>query len=164
MTASEKVHQIIKQAGFNDSDVAKELNISRQNLSDKMKRGTLRAETLFKIMDIIGVEVKFYKKSTGKEIREYIRGDGRPVKAYVDSKLYNTKTSDALANNFYSDGKNKYNDGRARELYIDREGNYFFAEYFEEEGKKDKINPISAYDAAEFISIYGTTIYKEPKE
>ena len=39
----------------------------------------------------------------------------------VDRVVYDTAESDALANNFYEDGENKFTDGEALELYIDKE-------------------------------------------
>ena len=79
----------------------------------------------------------------------------------VDRVIYDTAASDALANNFYADGKNEYSDGMAMELYIDQNGRYFFACYSNLEGVKDRILPISASDAATFIRRYGTATHKE---
>ena len=45
----------------------------------------------------------------------------RFIKAMVDRVVYDTAESDALANNFYEDGENKFTDGEALELYIDKE-------------------------------------------
>ena len=112
-------------------------------------------------MDSIGVDVTLTNRATGKEIRLPTEGVGRRVKAMVDRVIYDTAASDALANNFYADGKNEYSDGMAMELYIDQNGRYFFACYSNLEGVKDRILPISASDAATFIRRYGTATHKE---
>ena len=82
----------------------------------------------------------------------------------VDRIIYDTASSDAIANNFYADGENEYTDGKALELYMDKEGRYFFAEYSSWEGVKDRITPVNAEAAASFIEKYGTEIDKAPKE
>ena len=48
-------------------------------------------------------------------------------------------------------------------LAIDKEGRYFFAEYSNWEGGKDRISPVSAAEAAAFIEKYGTELDKKPK-
>ena len=81
----------------------------------------------------------------------------------VDRVTYDTAASNAISNNFYADGVNEYTDGKAMELYIDKEGRYFFAEYSNWEGGKDRISPVSAAEAAAFIEKYGTELDKKPK-
>ena len=49
------------------------------------------------------------------------------------------------------------------ELYVDDEGRYFFAEYTNWEGVKDRITPVSARDAAVFIDKYGTDLPPWPE-
>ena len=81
----------------------------------------------------------------------------------VDRVIYDTAASEAIANDFWADGENEYNDGKALELYIDKENRYFFAEYSSWEGVKDRICPVSAEDAATFIEKYGTTLFRDHK-
>lgn len=162
MPAIELIAAALKATGKTQAEAAAKIGWVPQQFSARVSRNSFRADDFLDILNGIGVEVKLVVKETGKEVRELVPGAGRRVKRKVDHVLYDTAESTAIANNFYSDGENKYNDGRARELYIDSEGRYFFAEYSENDGEKDRINPISGADAAEFVERYGTEINKEP--
>ena len=164
MPSKELITAALKATGKTQAEAAARIGWVPQQISARMTRNTLRADEFLDILNGIGVDVKLYDRETGLEIKERVAGAGRKVKRMVDHILYDTSESNAIANNFYSDGRNKYNDGRARELYIDHEGRYFFAEYTENDGEKDRINPVSAADAAEFIERYGTEINKSPEE
>ena len=59
-------------------------------------------------------------------------------------------------------GVSEYKDGEACELYVDKKGRYFMAEYHED--GKDRIRSVSPSVAAAFIEKYGTKIEKGPKE
>ena len=163
MTAIEMMLTAIKTKGYTNAKVCELMGWFPQQLSQRICRNSIKADELLKILELIGVDVKMYDKKTGKEIVGYSSGAGRSARGMVAGVKYSTANSLALANNFYADGVNMFSDGRARELYIDMNGNYFFVEYTEIPGEKDRINPISARDAADFISIYGTEIHKEPK-
>ena len=80
----------------------------------------------------------------------------------VDKVFYDTGAADALSNSFYEDGVSEYKDGEACELYVDKKGRYFMAEYHED--GKDRIRSVSPSVAAAFIEKYGTKIEKGPKE
>lgn len=163
MPARELIVAALKETGVTQAEAAAKIGWIPQQLSARFARNSLRADEFLDLLEAIGVEIKLVVKDNGKEIHEHKSGSGRPVRRMVDKIYYDTATSDALANNFYSDGVNKYNDGRARELYVNSDGRYFFAEYSENEGEKDRINPVSASDAADFIERYGTTIQKQPQ-
>ena len=47
--------------------------------------------------------------------------------------------------------------------YVDNEGRYFFTEYTNWEGMKDRITMVSARDAAVFINKYGTDLQRGSK-
>ena len=47
--------------------------------------------------------------------------------------------------------------------YVDNEGRYFFTEYTNWEGMKDRITMVSARDAAVFINKYGTDLHRGSK-
>lgn len=164
MPAKEMIAAALKATGNTQAEAAARVGWVPQQFSARMSRNSLRADEFLDILNGIGVEVKLVNRETGQEIKERIPGAGRRVKRMVDHVLYDTAESNAIANNFYADGMNKYNDGRARELYVDSEGRYFFAEYTENDGEKDRINPVSGTDAAEFIERYGTEINKCPAE
>ena len=164
MTAIEMLLTAIKAKGYTNARVSELMGWVPQQLSQRISRNSIKADELFQIFERIGVEFKMFDKDTGKEIVGFSTGAGRPVRGVVSGVKYSTANSFALANNFYADGVNKFSDGRARELYLDMEGNYFFVEYSDRDGEKDRINPVSARDAADFIAIYGTEIHKEPIE
>ena len=154
MTSKELVQTALRQVRISQAEAAARVGWIPQQLSSRLVRGSLNADEFLNVLDKIDVDFVMINRKTGKEIRKIATGEGRRVKRMVDGVTYDTSYSEALANNFFADGKNKYNDGRARELYIDSEGRYFFAEYSENNGTKDRINPVSASDAAEFLERY----------
>lgn len=154
MSSKDILSACLKAVGKTQAETSALIGWSPQQLSARLVRNSMRADEFLLIMDAIGIDVKFFRKGTDKEIKEHVPGEGRRVKGVVDKVMYDTAMSDAIANNFYADGKNKYNDGRARELYVDSEGRFFFAEYCEGEENRDRINPVSALDAAEFTERY----------
>lgn len=162
MPAKELIVAALKATQNTQAGIAAKVGWVPQQFSARMTRNSLRADEFLDILNAMEVEVKLIDTRTGKEIRERIPGAGRRVRRMVDQIIYDTDESSALANNFFSDGVNQYNDGRARELYINPDGRYFFAEYTENFGEKDRINPISGSDAAEFIEKYGNAINKKP--
>lgn len=162
MNAKDAIAAAIKSTGTTQKDVAAKVGWTPQQINTRLTKGTLRADAFLDLMDKMGVDVTFTNRKTGKEIRTPVAGTGRRVRAMVDRVIYDTAESDALANNFYADGQNEYADGMAMELYIDREGRYFFAYYSNMDGVKDRIVPVSASDAASFIYRYGTASHSEP--
>jgi len=163
MTSKELLTAAFKATNTAQGDGAKKIGWTKQQLSSKLVRNSLRADEFLAILDAIGVDIEFKVRETGQPVTARIPGAGRRVRRMVDKVIYDTAAADALANNFYADGVNEYVDGRAMELYIDKEGRYFFAEYSEWEGTKDRITPVTANAAATFIEKYGTEIHKEPK-
>lgn len=161
MNAKDTITAALKSVGLTQKEAAAKIGWSPYQINAKIAKGTIRADAFLNLMDSIGVDVTLTNRATGKEIRMPTEGVGRRVKAMVDRVIYDTAASDALANNFYADGKNEYSDGMAMELYIDQNGRYFFACYSNLEGVKDRILPISASDAATFIRRYGTAAHKE---
>lgn len=164
VTAKEAILAALKETGKTQVDATASIGWLPQKLSGKFLRNTLRADEFLELLDAIGVDVILQVRETGRIVKARIAGAGRRVRKMVNGVIYDTAESDALANNFYADGVNEYSDGRAIELYLDREGRYFFAEYTNIEGVKDRIIPVSGEDAAEFITKYGTKIHKGPTE
>lgn len=162
MTSKEMLVAAIKTAGTSQAKAAQAIGWVPQQLSSRLTRGSLGADEFLSLLEAIGVDITLKVKATDREVKVHrVEGAGRRVRCSVDRVIYDTQNSDALANNFYADGINEYNEGKALELYIDNEGRYFFAEYSEWDGVKDRITPVSAEVAASFISKYGTQIHKE---
>lgn len=135
-----------------------------QKLNDKLARGSIKSQELLDIMDVLGIEVVLRVKETGKEINVGEQGHGKRIRAMVDGVIYDTASSRILASSFYADGVNEYNNGTAVELYADRDGRYFFAEYSEWDGVKDRVCPVSSSVAADFIERHGLGVHKGKKQ
>lgn len=163
MTSKEALAAALKGTGKTQAEAAVKIGWVPQQLSARLARGSLRADEFLELMDAIGVDVVLKVRDSGEILKAHIPGAGRRVRGMVNRVIYDTASADALANNFFADGVNEFQDGRAVELYVDREGRYFFAEYTNWEGAKDRITPVTANDAAAFIERYGTEIHKAPK-
>lgn len=154
----------LKETAITQAEAASRIGWTPQRLSARLTRNTMRADDFIELMDAIGVDITLTVHDTGALIKPHIQGAGRRIRAMVNKVIYDTNYADALSNNFYANGVDQYVDGRAIELYIDREGRYFFAEYTNLDGVKDRITPISAGDAATFIERYGTELFRKPIE
>lgn len=164
MTSKEVLSAISKELNLSQAEIARRSGMTPVQLSARITRNSIRADEFLSMLDAVGVDVKMVVRESGRELKTNTSGAGRRVRGMVDKVIYDTAASDALANNFYADGVNEYSDGRASELYVDKEGRYFFAEYTSWEGGKDRILPVPAAEAAAFIEKYGTELHKAPKE
>lgn len=164
MTAQEALAAALTATGHTQAEGARVIGWQPQRLYQRLVRGTLKVDELFQILDAIGVDFQMTVRETGKPVSVHIPGYGRRVRAMSDRVIYDTAASDALSNSFYEDGVHEFGvDGRASELYIDRDGRYFLAKYTNVEGEKDRVQAISGDLAAAFIEKYGTQIDKRPK-
>ena len=158
MTANDALKLAVKSVGKTLTQGAAAIGWTKQQLSNKMNRSSLRVDDFLDILNGIGVEFVMINKSTGTVIEDS-GVSSRAIRKQVGRVTYNTAFSIEAANNFYQDGKNKFTDGSARVLYIDREGRYFFVEH--SEGPSDtKVIPATAKEAADFIEKFGTTLEK----
>lgn len=164
MTSREAIVAGLKATGTTQAEAATKIGWSAQQLSGRLMRNSMRADEFLEFMDAIGVDVSFTVRESGAALKTHTPGAGRRVRAMVDKVKYDTEAASALANNFYADGVNEYHDGKAMELYVDDQGRYFFAEYTNWEGAKDRITPVTGRDAATFIERYGTDLHRKPKE
>lgn len=161
MSAKEMLTAALKATGMTQAEAARMMGCNPQWLSARLVRNSLRADEFLALMDKIGIDVTFTVRETGASVKEQIKGAGRRIRKMVNRVIYDTAASNALANNFYSDGVNEYTDGRAMELYLDANGTYFFAEYTSS-GAGDHITVATPEEAAAFIMKYGTEINKGP--
>lgn len=162
MASKEILEAVLRDTNTSKAAAAAKIGWLPQTLSNRLRLKTMRADEFLELMEALGVNITYTLKETGAVVRVRIPGAGRKVRKMVDGIVYDTSTASALSNNFYSDGVNEYTDGMARELYKDSENRFFFAEYSSLEGVKDRIIPITANDAADFIKKYGTEIDKKP--
>lgn len=162
MTAKDALVAALYRTGHTQESAARLIGWNGQQISQRLARNSMRADELLTLMDAIGVDVTFTVRKTGEVLREHTTGHGRLVHGTVDKVFYDTGAADALSNSFYEDGVSEYKDGEACELYVDKKGRYFMAEYHED--GKDRIRSVSPSVAAAFIEKYGTKIEKGPKE
>ena len=161
MTTREVLSAILLTAGKSQADVAAMMGWSPQSLSQRLVRDTLRSDDFLKIVELLGIEVTFTVKDSGKIVKIRNAGHGRRLRKMSDRVIFDTTRADAISNSFYADGTNEYDEnGEAQELYIDDEGRYFVAEYHTD-ASKDKIRAVPASLAVAFIEKYGTTIEKK---
>ena len=163
MTAKDILDNVFRDTGTTQAEAAEKIGMTPKQLSDRMVRDTLKVGTFIKILEAVGVDAKFIVKATGKEIRVGRKGYGDRVRCMVDRVTYDTLYSDALSNDFFDDGVNEFKDGKASELYQDKLGRYFIAEYYNFEGAKNRITPVTKEYAEEFIKTHGEDLKTDRK-
>lgn len=155
MNAKDALDTALQYTDATKKKAAELIGWTPSQLSVRISRGSLRADDFLNILDKLGIDVQYVDRKTGKPVRVPVRGHGRRVVRMVNLVTYDTAESDAITSNFYADGKNEYNDGMAMELYMDKEGRYFFAQYSSLGGVRDSIIPIGKEDAMTFMAKYG---------
>lgn len=70
LTTAEKIKVIMKHNNFTMTELANQLNCSRQNLSNKMSRNNFDERELTAIADVLGceLEINFINRATGEKI------------------------------------------------------------------------------------------------
>ena len=70
LTAAEKIKVIMKRNNFTMTELANQLNCSRQNLSNKMSRNNFDERELTAIANALGyeLEINFINRETGEKI------------------------------------------------------------------------------------------------
>ena len=70
LTTVEKIKVIMKRNNFTMTELANQLNCSRQNLSNKMSRNNFDERELTAIADVLGceLEINFINRATGEKI------------------------------------------------------------------------------------------------
>ena len=163
---TDAVKNLIARKGYSQTEVAQIIGSTKQNLNNKITSGSIRADDWMKILDAIGIDVVFVDRETGAVLPAteitYKRGYGPPTKGVFDGVKYDTQKADAISNTFFLDGKNEYCNGRAEELYLDRNGRYFIVAY--KENGKSKITAVSPMIAAAFVEKYGNKDEPNPNE
>ena len=61
-----KVEALLKLKGLNISDYARFMNVSRQQISNKKKTDTFRADDLIQLAELTNTQLSFTDKETGK--------------------------------------------------------------------------------------------------
>lgn len=70
LTTAEKIKVIMKRNNFTMTELANQLNCSRQNLSNKMSRNNFDERELTAISNALGceLEINFVNRETGEKI------------------------------------------------------------------------------------------------
>ena len=70
LTTAEKIKVIMKRNNFTMTELANQLNCSRQNLSNKMSRNNFDVRELTAIANALGceLEINFINRETGEKI------------------------------------------------------------------------------------------------
>ena len=70
LTTAEKIKVIMKRNNFTMTELANQLNCSRQNLSNKMSRNNFDKRELTAIANALGceLEINFVNRETGEKI------------------------------------------------------------------------------------------------
>lgn len=147
MTVKECVEAALECGEKTHYDVARSMGVSERLFTRRLNSGTFTAEQFLQICDICGVDVRLVLRRNEADIFAQCAGVGKRVRRVVNGMVYDTEHAVAMSNNFDASVI------PARELYRDRDGNYFFAEYSGTE--RDKIVPCDSEDAAKFISENG---------
>lgn len=144
--------------------VGEMMNQLPQSIGQKINvRESVRADEFFDILNKMGIDIMFYVRKTGEVLMKDPKKHGRQVVGMSDGIMYNTNEGTLLASSFYADGVNEYGlDGKAQELYIDKKGRYFVAEYSNEETDKGRVRSVPEFMANAFIKQYGVDDTKTP--
>ncbi|MCK4817928.1 hypothetical protein KA005_19305 [bacterium] len=71
------------------------------------------------------------------------------MKRVINKKAYDTEMATRIATNDFSDGTNKFNCGRTKDLYRTKKGNYFVVHLTCWQGEHDSLTPLSQGEAIE---------------
>lgn len=154
MKAVDSLAVALRATNTTQAEAAARVGWVPQQLSSRITRNSLKADEFLEILEAIGVEVVFVDKSTGLAIN--LASPKRRVKKMVNRVIYNNVAATYVADNFYADGENEYGeDGYATELFVDKEGRYFFVDYHKDDPKQDEIRVTSKSAVDDFIEKYG---------
>lgn len=141
---------------------------------EKIGHPSIQMNAVFNIIRLCGLNVKFVREKDKKEIlvneRPFVKGIGSSIRRTVNSGrgvsyTYDTRFADAIANDFYRDGKVVYQDGCGKELYRDLNGKYFFVKYVSNSKAKIKVIAATEDEARDFVKKYRLEEqYPEPNE
>ena len=155
MTANEVLTAAIDVNKTTQAETAKRFGWTAQQLGQRMKRNSIRTDEFFGLMDILGIDVVFSVRATGEVLKPHIEGHGPRVVGMSDGVRYDTAMSEPIASSFFEDGVHEYGpDNRAQELYVDREGRYFLAEYTLVAGEKNRVRSVPKNVADAFREKY----------
>ena len=159
MRAKEVFAAALKEVGMTQKEAANLSGTTELRIGQRINmRETIHADEFFHILDSIGIDTVFYVRKTGALLVKEPK-HGKRVTGMSDHVKYDTDAAHLLASSFYADGEHEYgDDGKAQELYVDREGRFFVAEYSCNEDEPDRVRSVPINMAIAFIKQYGLPV------
>lgn len=148
MTASEMVRAALTARKLTQNELAEYMGWSKQNLSYRLKAGTLTFDELVKALRFAGYEVKVVE-AAGNELPHLGNSTSPQMVQMVNGVTYDTSKAESLCTSKSSDGDKFY-----MELFKDPSGAYFMAYYQLSEYGISHISPMTKAASAEFWSRY----------
>ena len=101
--------------------------VPAQVIRDRYLRNSFIADEMLLVLENLDMEVKYISRRTNMEIKVTENPSQLSKQGSSHGMWFNTNSSVLLADTYYLDGVNKYNNGEAEELFIDKNGVYFIA-------------------------------------
>ena len=103
---------------------------ARQGIFKKVKSGTIKATDLMKALECIGMSLRI--ESDGMLIPDRNAAGERVVRVLKGDR-YDTKRCCPIANSFYRNGADRFQDHAAEEMYFDPEKRRYFVVHYGDE-------------------------------
>lgn len=147
MNVAETVKELIKKTDFQQAEVARLMDWTPQNLSNRLGRNTLYAEDFMKLLDVMGYKAIIVEKDSEEEVKTRKRGIAPRLQMMVNGVKYDTYKADAVCHRVIA------KDCMFHELYKTDDGNYFLAQVMLFEGGVDSITPVSEEAAEKLMNV-----------
>lgn len=165
MSVSGNILDMIKyEQKVTQEEIARKVGWHPQRISRKSGKDNFTVAELANIAGQYGYDLTIVSREDGHVPMGRTPGIGRRLIKTIKGRRYDTNSASAMSSSFYEDGENRYTNGIAEELYMDRNNNFFLAVYVENPNLRDNIVPITAEEAAAFIEEHGVKVDKGPKE
>ena len=146
MNIAETVKELIKMSDLQQAQIARLMDWTPQNLSNRLGRNTLYAEDFVKLLDVLGYKMIIVEKESEEEVKTRKRGKAPRLQKMVNGVKYDTYRADAICY------KETVKDCMFHELYRTDDGEYFLVQVMLYEGGVDSIAPVSKEAANILIS------------
>lgn len=146
---------IIAKEGISAREASRRCGFHDQRLTQAiMQRESITANELFSVLDVLDVSCTFFLNESGKRLRRY-ETHREIVTGNSDTIRFSTAVSKLLASSLYADGENEFGpDGKAIDLYIDKEGRYFIVEHNADPAIQKRIRTVPFHVAKAIIDMY----------
>ena len=148
MTASNMVRSALIRSGKTMSDLAEYLGCTKQNVSDRLRRGTLTFDELAKALGYCGYTAKLLDDQ-GREVPNLNNSTSPRIIRVVDGVTYDTSKAESLC-----DDKAKMGEDFYTELFQDSSGEFFVVHYQIWEGGKSTLSPVSKNAAQRLYKLH----------